>query len=70
MVLLLDLYWCLPVDVALSEAGVVEPFHVVEHGVSTFDAGVPPLPVEQFDVYASPEGFDDGVVVGITDSAQ
>ena len=55
--LLLELYWCFPVEVAVSAAGVVEPFDVFEHRVRQLDMGVPALTVQQFYLDASPEGL-------------
>ena len=54
----------------MAPAAVVEALDVLEDRVRQFDAGVPPLPVEQLDLHAAPERFGDGVVVGITDAAQ
>jgi len=69
-VLLLELYWCFPVEITMSAAGVVEPFDVFEHRVRQLDTGVPALTVQQFDLHAAPEGLDDGVILGITESDQ
>ena len=54
----------------MSAAGVVEPFDVFEHRIRQLDTAVPAPPVQQFDLHAAPEGLDDGVIVGITNSAQ
>ena len=60
--LLLELYWCSPVEVAVS-AVRVETL-VFEHRLRQLDTGVPAPPVQEFDLHASPEGLDDGVIVG------
>ena len=52
---------------AESSLTVVEDLEVFEHGVGEFDRSAPPLPVEQFDLHASPERCDDGVVETVPD---
>jgi hypothetical protein len=54
----------------VSAAGVVEAFDVFEHRVRQLDAGVPALPVQQFNLHATPEGLDDGIVVRVTNRSQ
>ena len=46
---------------------VVEDLEVLKDGVGQFDAGAPPLPVQQFDLHASPERFDDSVIEAVPD---
>jgi hypothetical protein len=38
--------------------------------VRELDAGVPASSVEDLDLQPCPEGFDDGVVVGVADGAE
>lgn len=54
----------------MSAAGVVEALDVFEHRVRQLDSGVLALPVQQINLHAAPKGLDDGVIVGVTNSAQ
>jgi hypothetical protein len=69
-VLFIELYWCFPVQITVSLAGVVEPFDVFEHRVSKFNTGVPTLSIEEFDLHAAPEGLNHCIVVRVVDGAK
>lgn len=51
---------------AVASLTVVEHFEVFEDGVGEFDAGVPPSPVQEFDLHPGPERFDHGVIEALT----
>ena len=55
-------YGCAHCDAGVASLSVVEDLKVFEDGVGQFDTGAPSVPVEQFDLHATPERFDDGIV--------
>ena len=57
-------------EAGVTSLTVVEDLEVFEYGVGQFDAGAPPLPVEELDLHPGPEGFDDGVVETVPDRAR
>jgi hypothetical protein len=48
----------------------VEALDVLEDRVGELDPGVPPLPVQELDLNASPERLDDRVAVRVADGAE
>ena len=52
---------CAHSECGVATLAVVEDLEVFEDGVGQLDPGAPPLPVEQFDLHASPERLDHGV---------
>ena len=63
----LELYGAGLAEGGVPPAAVVEAFDVLEDRVCELDTGVPAPPVQYLDLQASPEGFDDGVVVRVAD---
>jgi hypothetical protein len=47
----------------------MEDLQVLEDRVGELEAGGPSPAVQEFGLHPSPEGLDDGVVVGVTDGA-
>jgi len=46
---------------------VVEDFKILENRVGELQAGSPSAAVEQLDLHAGPERFDDGVIEAVPD---
>jgi hypothetical protein len=66
----LELYGGLPAKRGVASAGVVECLDVLEDRVGELDAGGPSPPVEELGLHASPERFDEGVVVAVAGFAR
>ena len=64
------LYWFRPVEVTVLVAGVVEPVDAFEGRGGKNHYCVPLLPVHQFDLPATPKRFDNGAVVGVTNTVK
>jgi hypothetical protein len=65
-----ELYRGLPVKGGMAPAAVVEALDLFEDRAGVLQAGVPALPAGQFGLHPAPEGFGDGVVLGVADAAQ
>ncbi len=58
----LVLDWRVHSNAGVGPLTVVEDLEVLEDRVGEFDTGLPPFPVQQFDLHPGPERFDHGVV--------
>ncbi len=54
---------------AVTTGPVVEDLDLVEDGGRQFDAGLPPLSVEELGLHPTPETLDHGVVERVADAA-
>jgi hypothetical protein len=54
-------------ECGVASSAVVEHLEILEQCVGQFEAGAPSSAIEQFGLDASPERFDHGVVVAVTD---
>ncbi len=54
----------------MPPARVVEILNVIGHCHAQFNYGGPSFTVEKFGLHSSPERFDHGIVIAITDRAQ
>ena len=63
----LVLDWGVHSDARVAALSVVEDLKVLEDRVGEFDTGLPPFPVQQFDLHAGPERFDHGVIEAVAD---
>ena len=54
----------------MAPSSVVEIFNVISHLHAQFNDGGPCFTAEKFGLHSSPERFDHGVVVAITNRSQ
>jgi hypothetical protein len=58
------------VELGVSAAAVVEDLDVFEDGIGDLDAGIPALPVEEFDLHRRPERSHHRVLERIADGSE
>jgi hypothetical protein len=51
----------------MASLTIVEDHQLFEYRVCELDAGAPASAIEELDLHATPERFDDCVVVAVTD---